>query len=120
MTRVFALLLMLSACGGGGSSASSASVSVSHAPIASAPTINPTPAPAWSIGPVINGRDYSAGASVNGNVFTIPPQPNSLHYVTQPLSLAGKSRVTLRYTVSGETSAITAPGSPAYSFSIAT
>lgn len=64
-------------------------------------------ASAWEIGPIIRGRNYSHGAALhpapgkNGSwSFEIPRDPGSVHYVTFPHgSLAGKSRIVMRYRV---------------------
>ena len=63
----------------------------------------------WEIGPVIGGRNYSAGvplhplASAAGWVIDLPGPTNaagSVHYVTMPSgSLEGKTRVKMRYRV---------------------
>jgi len=72
----------------------------------------PSPASgAWNIGPVINGRNYSPGmapSSADGS-FTFPVgAPNSdhlvipsVHYVTKPLSLVGKTRIRLTFEIFG-------------------
>lgn len=74
----------------------------------------PEPRSVWQLGPTIDGRNYSTGASVSGNTFAIPALPGGLHYVTQPTgSLTGKSRIVMRYTVTGDTFASSSPGKPA-------
>lgn len=75
---------------------------------------------AWTIGPVIGGHNYSRdlplhpGASSGGLVLDIGALPASAHYVTVPFgSLAGKSRIAMRYTAEGAFTATTSPGAPA-------
>lgn len=79
---------------------------------------------AWTIGPIIRGRNYSPGAPLHplprrggGWYIDLPRHPGSVHYVTFPHgSLAGKTRIVMRYRV--ETApgvrieASTAPGTP--------
>lgn len=52
----------------------------------------------WQAGPVIDGRNYSSGIVRNGDSFSF----GDLHYVTRPGSLAGKSRMALRYRLEGK------------------
>lgn len=67
---------------------------------------------AWAIGPIIKGRNYSPGMPLRpspgpgrGWHIDIPKAPASVHYVTfRHGSLAGKSRIVMRYRV------LTAPG----------
>ena len=62
---------------------------------------------AWTIGPVIGGRNYSVGMPLHPSpgprgsiVVDLPPAPRSAHYVTfRHGSLAGKSRIVMRYRV---------------------
>ena len=61
---------------------------------------------AWTIGPVINGQNYSVGMPLNpaphpeGWSFDIPQAPGSVHYVTTPYgSLTRKSALVLRYRI---------------------
>lgn len=64
-------------------------------------------ASAWTIGPIIGTRNYSVGMPLHptprrGGFFHIdlPTAPGSVHYVTFPHgSLAGKSRIVLRYRI---------------------
>lgn len=64
-------------------------------------------AEAWFIGPVIRGRNYSEGVPIHptprrdgGWHIDIPRAPGSVHYVTfRHGSLAGKSRIVMRYRV---------------------
>ena len=73
-----------------------------HAAAAAAPA-----ASSWAIGPIIRGRNYSVGmplrpTALRGGAFQIelPRAPGSAHYVTFPHgSLAGKSRIVMRYRV---------------------
>lgn len=61
----------------------------------------------WEIGPVIRGRNYSQGAPLRpiarakgGWYIDLPRAPGSVHYVTSPYgSLAGKSRIVMRYRI---------------------
>ena len=67
-------------------------------------------ASAWTIGPIIRGRNYSHGMPLTptarrGGGFHIdmPTAPGSVHYVTFPHgSLAGKSRIVMRYRVEAD------------------
>lgn len=62
---------------------------------------------AWTIGPIIRGRNYSEGAPLHpmprrggGWQIDLPQRPSGVHYVTFPHgSLAGKSRIVMRYRV---------------------
>jgi hypothetical protein len=62
---------------------------------------------AWTIGPIIKGRNYSVGAALHptarrggGWQIDLPRSPGSVHYVTFPHgSLAGKRRIVLRYRI---------------------
>jgi hypothetical protein len=69
-----------------------------------------TDARAWTIGPIIRGRNYSVGAPLHptprrggGWQIDLPRAPGSVHYVTFPHgSLAGKSRIVMRYRVEAD------------------
>lgn len=62
---------------------------------------------AWMIGPIIRGRNYSPGMPLHptprrggGFHIDLPQAPGSVHYVTfRHGSLAGKSRIVMRYRV---------------------
>jgi hypothetical protein len=62
---------------------------------------------AWVIGPIINGRNYSQGMPLHpspgprgGWHIDLPRAPGSVHYVTfRHGSLAGKSRIVMRYRI---------------------
>ena len=62
---------------------------------------------AWTIGPIIRGRNYSQGAPLHpeprrngGWQVDIPQRPTGIHYVTfRHGSLAGKRRIVMRYRV---------------------
>ena len=81
-------------------------------------------AAAWTIGPLINGRNYSRGVALHpspgpagGWHIDLPAAPGSVHYVTfHHGSLAGKSRIVMRYRIEVEPGArilpITAPQLP--------
>jgi hypothetical protein len=64
-------------------------------------------ASAWTIGPIIKGRNYSQGMPLHpspgprgGMQIDFPRAPGSVHYVTfRHGSLAGKSRIVMRYRV---------------------
>lgn len=99
------LLGFLAALGlGGGPSQPSAPSA--PAPVA-APSARATDARAWTIGPIIRGRNHSVGMPLRpaplrggGFVIDLPRDPGSVHYVTFPHgSLAGKSRIVMRYRV---------------------
>ena len=69
-------------------------------------------AEAWEIGPIIRGRNHSAGTPLHpsprrggGFHIDLPRAPGSVHYVTfRHGSLAGKRRIVMRYRID------TAPG----------
>ncbi|WP_114954301.1 hypothetical protein [Sphingosinicella terrae] len=79
---------------------------------------------AWTIGPIIRGRNYSRGVPLQPSParrgawqIDLPRAPGSVHYVTfRHGSLAGKSRIVLRYRVEADPGVriepITAPGGP--------
>jgi hypothetical protein len=78
---------------------------------------------AWTIGPVINGQNYSVGMPLNpaphseGWSFDIPQAPGSVHYVTAPYgSLTRKSALVLRYRIEADPGVVLHPtrffGSP--------
>ena len=70
------------------------------------PTHNPRP-DQWTIGPIIDGRDYSQRMPLHptpdaGGAWHIdlPQAPGSVHYVTFRYgSLAGKKRIVMRYRI---------------------
>src|SRR5690242_12476867 len=73
-----------------------------------APAQAQAPGPSqWVIGPIIGGRNYSQGVPLHpapgpGRAWHIdlPQAPGSVHYVTfRHGSLAGKSRIVMRYRV---------------------
>lgn len=95
------------------------------APQASAAAAVAEPNPrAWTIGPVINGQNRSAGVPLHPNAgrngswyINLPGPGGSVNYVTFPHgSLAGKSRIRMRYRIEAEPGARivakTAPSSP--------
>jgi hypothetical protein len=92
-TSTLAALAFLAACGSG-------SEAVAQPAAASDPE-------AWTIGPIIRGRNYSVGMPLHptarrggGFHIDIPRLPGSVHYVTfRHGSLAGKRRIVLRYRV---------------------
>lgn len=61
----------------------------------------------WSVGPIIDGRQYSRGMALRpkphnggGWYVDIPPPPGSVNYLTfRPGSLSGKRRIVMRYRV---------------------
>jgi hypothetical protein len=61
----------------------------------------------WTIGPIIRGRNYSEGVPLHptprrsgGWQIDLPQRPSGVHYVTFPHgSLAGKSRIVMRYRI---------------------
>jgi hypothetical protein len=65
---------------------------------------------AWTIGPIIRGRNYSHGVALHpvprrggGWHIDLPRAPGSVHYVTfRHGPLAGKSRIVLRYRIEAE------------------
>jgi hypothetical protein len=78
----------------------------------------------WIIGPVIDGKNYSQGTPLHprplrggGWQVDIPRAPGSIHYVTfRHGSLAGKSRIVMRYRIEAAPGVkivpITVPSSP--------
>lgn len=72
-----------------------------------APVRNHVTASEWTIGPIIDGRQYSRGMPLHplpdggsGWHIDIPPPPGSVNYVTfRPGSLSGKRRIVMRYRV---------------------
>ena len=77
---------------------------------------------AWTIGPIIRGRYHSVGAALQptprrggGWYIDLPGAPGSVHYVTFPHgSLAGKSRIVMRYRIEADRGVrIAPPSSPA-------
>ena len=106
-----ALSLLLAACGGGGGGGDSGSSAAPEATLPKAAEIralslDATDATNWEIGPIVGGQSYSTGmplhpaASAGGWVIDLPGAGGSVNYVTmQTGSLAGKTRVTMRYRV---------------------
>ena len=76
-------------------------------PAAAQPGANAGQAANWTIGPIIRGRNYSVAMPLHpsprrggGWQIDLPRAPGSVHYVTFPHgSLAGKSRIVMRYRV---------------------
>ena len=65
----------------------------------------PPPAGEWAIGPVIGGVSYSVGmpAATASQAFEFPVGPGkSVNYLTQPLSLAGKSKIKFVFEIIGD------------------
>jgi hypothetical protein len=62
---------------------------------------------AWTVGPIIRGRNYSVGAALHpvprrggGWQIDLPKAPGSVHYVTfRHGPLAGKRRIVMRYRI---------------------
>lgn len=73
-------------------------------------TFGERPASAWVIGPIIDGRSYSRRMPLHpsprrngGWYIDLPQAPGSVHYVTfRHGSLAGKTRIVMRYRVEAE------------------
>ncbi|HZF93553.1 MAG TPA: hypothetical protein VEZ20_01640 [Allosphingosinicella sp.] len=71
---------------------------------------DPRQATAWTIGPIINGRNYSVNMPLHptprrggGWEIDLPRNPGSVHYVTFPHgSLAGKTRIRMRYRIEAD------------------
>ncbi len=64
------------------------------------------PSNPWTIGPIVNGVNYSAGMpaqpTANGDgtfSFDIPQDKPGVHGVTRPASESGRSQITLRFSV---------------------
>jgi hypothetical protein len=65
---------------------------------------------AWTIGPIVRGRNYSEGVPLHpspsrggGWHIDLPQAPGSLHYVTfRHGSLAGKRRIVMRYRIDAD------------------
>lgn len=128
LAAVCLLASTISACGGGGGGGGGGApstapgtpppVPVGPSPPAPAPTPTPSPASSlmdpskWEIGPIINGTNYSVGMplrpSLHPDGWSIDlPQPTSevghAHYITtQSDSLAGKTRIVLKYKIEAE------------------
>jgi len=74
--------------------------------LAAAPA-DATPASAWTVGPIVHGRNASRGVALHpspgpgrGWHIDLPTAPGSVHYVTfRHGSLAGKSRILMRYRI---------------------
>jgi hypothetical protein len=74
---------------------------------AAAATAQAPDAGAWTIGPIVRGRNYSRGMPLHptprrggGFVIDLPQAPGSAHYVTfRQGSLAGKRRIVMRYRI---------------------
>ncbi len=87
-----AAFALLAACGEG-------------APADAAAAADPADASAWTIGPLIRGRNYSVDMPLHPTPrrdgawqIDLPRAPGSVHYVTfRHGSLAGKSRIVMRY-----------------------
>lgn len=90
---ILAAFAMLAACG--------------DAEAVAQPAAEASSASAWTIGPVIRGRNYSVGMPLHptgrrggGFHLDIPRLPGSVHYVTfRHGSLAGKRRIVMRYRI---------------------
>jgi hypothetical protein len=69
----------------------------------------------WQLGPIINGHNYSKGATLSqaadGWVIDIP-QSDGVHYVTEPGPLTSKQRMVLRYRVEGKIVPVSDPSAP--------
>jgi hypothetical protein len=111
---IAALAFALASCGGGGHD---------RPTVRPAPAVNAMQPSVWEIGPITENGNYSVGmplhpyATVDGWAFDFPPYPGSVHYVTARLgSLAGKSRLVLRYRIEAaegvDLKPITGPDSP--------
>lgn len=106
-----ALLAILAACGG--------------VPAASAAAPD---AAAWTIGPIIRGRNYSPGMPLHpaprrggGWQLELPRSPGSVHYLTfRHGPLAGKSRLVMRYRIEADPGVRILPATDPRSASIIT
>jgi hypothetical protein len=93
-TVALAALVLLAACGDEAEASADSSAKASD------------PA-AWTIGPIIRGRNYSKGAALHptprrggGWQIDLPRAPGSVHYVTfRHGPLAGKRRIVMRYRI---------------------
>jgi hypothetical protein len=96
---LIAVAVSLASCGGGGGGGP---VSI-PAPLATPASL--MTASDWQIGPVINGKNYSHNVSLHRTADADGwhidlPQSDGVHYVTRHFgSLAGKTRITIRYRV---------------------
>lgn len=78
--------------------------------VAPASAAVPASASAWTIGPIVRGRNYSQGVPLHptprrggGWHIDLPRAPGSVHYVTfRHGPLLGKSRIVLRYRVEAD------------------
>jgi hypothetical protein len=74
--------------------------------LAAAPA-DAAPASTWTVGPIVHGRNASRGVALHpspgpgrGWHIDLPTAPGSVHYVTfRHGSLAGKSRIVMRYRI---------------------
>jgi hypothetical protein len=90
-------LLPLAACG-------------DTSPANAAPAGDPRDASAWTIGPIVDGRNHSVGMPLRptprrggGWQIDLPRAPGSVHYVTfRHGSLAGKTRIRMRYRIEAD------------------
>ena len=77
---------------------------------ANAQAVSARDAGSWTIGPIIRGRNYSNNMPLRptprrggGFQIDLPQAPGSVHYVTFPHgSLAGKSRIVMRYRIEAD------------------
>lgn len=96
----------LASCGGGGGGGGGVEPVSLIPPPATAPgTGGLMTARDWEIGPIIDGKNYSHGVPLNpiadGNGWYIDlPQSDGVHYVTRRSgSLAGKTKITIKYRI---------------------
>lgn len=109
MPAALATLLLLAGCGGGGGGSGESGDDSAIAASLSVDAMNPAN---WEIGPIIGGTNYSIGMPLHpsphpeGWVIELPYPTNvegSVHYVTMPTgSLAGKTKVTMRYRIEAD------------------
>jgi hypothetical protein len=96
-----AFMLLAAACG---------DASEANAAQGADPRADPRQAASWTIGPIINGRNYSVNMPLHptprrggGWEIDLPRNPGSVHYVAFPHgSLAGKSRIRMRYRIEAD------------------
>ncbi|HWT12704.1 MAG TPA: hypothetical protein VN231_08135 [Allosphingosinicella sp.] len=89
---------------------------------------HPSDARAWTIGPIIRGRNYSQGMPLHpsprrdgGWQIELPRAPGSVHYVTfRHGPLAGKRRIVMRYRIEADPGVRIAPATSPASPSIIT
>lgn len=79
------LLFLLAACGGNDNP----------------PPPQPQPTSDWTIGPIVNGVNYSPGVVWNGNGFAFPTAAPGVHGLTRGAVESGRSRISMSFRIDG-------------------